>query len=156
MQRYHPAGAQWGIDYPQGWQVREAPSAGAVVFFQDDPDEGTAYAVVPFQTIQGELSATQVLQLIAQNVRRQNPDFQVKVQGTRDMSQGGMSAQALDADAAWTGGRRQAMRGAISLLVFSSRGSGTTMYIFLAGQGPAQGFGTLRPIFTRMTQSFGP
>lgn len=155
MQRYRGSSGTWGIDYPQGWQVREAPSSGAVVFFQDDPDEGTAFSVIPWGTMQGEGDAKAVLAQLAAGIRQQYPDFKVQVIGTRDASQSGMSAQILDADASWTGRMRQQMRGTISLIVISSRGMGLTNFIFSGGQAPAPAFTSLRPVFTQMTQSLG-
>ncbi|MHB8733582.1 MAG: zinc ribbon domain-containing protein [bacterium] len=155
MQRYHGSNGAWGIDYPQGWQVREAPSTGTVVFFQDDPDEGTAFSVIPWGTLQGEGDSKAVLTTLAAAVRRQYPDFKVSVVGSRDVSQAGTSAQMLDADAAWTGAKGQAMRGAISLIVIGNRGSGMTNFIFLGGQAPAPAFNGMRPVFTQMTQSLG-
>jgi len=156
MQRHRGASGTWGIDYPQGWQVREAPSSGSVVFYQDDPDEGTAFSVIPWGTMQGEGDAKAVLAQLAAAIRQQYPDFKVQVIGTRDASQAGMSAQILDADASWTGRMRQQMRGTISLIVIGSRGAGITNFIFMGGQAPAPVFNGLRPVFTQMTQSLGP
>lgn len=156
MQRYRGASGTWGIDYPQGWQVREAPSSGAVVFYQDDPDEGTAFSMIPWGTMQGEGDAKAVMTQLAAAVRQQYPDFKVQVIGTRDASQAGMAAQILDAEASWTGRMRQAMRGAISLIVISSRGAGLTNFIFMGGQAPVPAFNALRPVFTQMVQSLGP
>ncbi len=155
MQRYRGGGGQFAIDYPEGWQVKEAPAQGTAVFYKDDPDEGTSFAVIPFQRVQGEGNARQVIELIAQAIRRQYPDFKVSVQGVKDVGQAGLVAQAMDADASWTGAHQQRMRGTILLYTFTTQGSGFTTYIFMGGQAPTVAFDSVRPIFVKMMQSFG-
>jgi hypothetical protein len=155
MQRYRAPSGQWGIDVPEGWQSSEEPNGTGVVFYADDPNEGTAFIVIPFQTVQAEMTARDILLRIVQSIQQRSPDLEVRINSVRDASQGAVSAQTLDADAVWTGGRGQAMRGHINLIAFSQRGSGSTTFIFLGGQSPAQAFDQVAPVFARMVQSFG-
>jgi len=154
MTRYHPPGGPWGIDYPQGWQVHESPAQGTVLFFKDDPEEGSAFVLMPYVPMQGEMGAQQVLEAIAQSIRQHYPDFQVRVGGVKDMSGPAATMQLLDAEASWTGARQQGMRGAIVVMVMSTRGSGYTMFVFMGGQAPTAAYNELRPVYVKMMQSF--
>jgi len=155
MARYHaPGGALYGIDYPQGWHVQESPGQGTVLFYQDDPDEGSAFLLMPYVPIQGEMGARQVLEAIAQSIRQRYPDFQVKVQGVKDMSGSGTTMQLLDAEASWTGARRQGMRAVLLVLSFSTHGTGSTLFVFMGGQAPAAAYDSMRPVYVKMMQSF--
>lgn len=155
MTRYHPpGGGPWGIDYPQGWHVHESPAQGTVLFFKDDPEEGSAFLLMPYAPIQGEMGARQVLEAIAQSIRQHYPDFQVKVQGVKDLSGSGTTMQLLDAEAVWTGARQQGMRAALVVMSFSTRGTGYTLFVFMGGQAPTAVFNELRPVYVRMMQSF--
>lgn len=150
MAEYRAPSGQWRITYPQAWHVKESPN-GAAVFYLDDPDEGTGYAVIPYATAPGEIGPRDLLEQLAASIRQEYPDLQVTVRSVRDVGQ----AAVLEAAAQWTGARRQAMRASIVLYVFTMRGSGYTAYSFVAGQAPAIAFNSMESLFAQMTQSFG-
>jgi hypothetical protein len=155
MTRYHSSLGPWGVDYPARWHVREWPAQGSVIFFQDDPDEGSSFAILPSGILPGAFEAQQVLETVAQSVRQRYPDFQIRVQGLQDMPGSGFRGQRLDAEASWTGARQQSMRGVFLVISLASQSAGTTTFTFLGGQAPAIAFDALRPVFVQMMQSFG-
>ena len=135
--------------------MQESPGQGTVLFYQNDPDEGSAFLLMPYVPIQGEMGARQVLEAIAGSIRQQYPDFQVKVQGIKDMSGSGTTMQLLDAEASWTSPRQQSIRAVLLVLAFSTHGTGSTLFVFMGGQSPAAAYDTMRPVYVKMMQSFG-
>lgn len=124
------------------------------MFFKDDPEEGSAFALMPYVPVQGEMGAQQVLGTVVQSIRQHYPDFQVKVGGVKDMSGPAATMQLLDAEGSWTGARQQAMRGVLLVMAMSTRGSGYTLFVFMGGQAPAAAYDELRPVYVKMMQSF--
>lgn len=155
MSKYQPRlGAYpYSIEYPSAWHVDDA-QPNTVVFYHDDETEGSAFSLV-VSGFQGELSAKQVLQAIAQFVQQQYPDLQIRVLNTRAMPMAGStSSQLLDAVATWTGGRQQAMRAVIQLRTLTVAGTGFTSFVYLGGQAPAPAFDALHPVYVRMIKTF--
>jgi len=152
MAHYAAPSGRFGIDYPQGWQIREQPTG--MVFFKDDPDEGTAFALVPYQTVQGQVGPVQLLERMAQGMRQQYPDLQVAPGRIVERPVQGATMRLMNAEVQWTGRQGQRMQGIMLVVTYTSETGPYTMFVFMGGQAPAVAFAPMRPVYVRMMQSF--
>jgi len=153
MRHYVSPTGRFGLDYPKGWQIRER--SDSLVFFKDDPDEGTAFVLVPYQAIPGAVAPDALLGRIVQGMRGDYPDLQVRSgQIVQQRSTGGTIVKLLNADARWTGRHGQAMLGTVLLVTYGSPGAASTTFVFMGAQAPAVAYPSMRPVFIRMIQSF--
>ena len=148
LQRYRSPSGLFVISYPEGWHVQESAGQNAVVFFRDDPDEGTSFGMA-MQPLPGAVSAREVLQQWLVNFQRQYPDATATV--LKDTRQGG--ADTLAADAAWIGGARQAMRARIVVRTWTPPGSIRPWFLLMGGQAPAMAFQSVLPTYAQMVDT---
>jgi len=152
MRHYTSPTGRFGIDYPLGWQIREQQAG--VVFFKDDPDEGTAFALVPYQTVQGQVGPAQLLQRMVQNMRQQYPDLQWTPGQALSRPLQGVTMRLMNADVRWTGRQGQRMQGVMLVVTYTSETQPSTLFVFMGGQAPSLAFAPMRPVYLRMMQSF--
>lgn len=146
------------IEYPQAWHISDRKTQ--VVYYQDDPDEGTAFLVMAGGA-KGELNANDVLRFIVSKLQQTYPDLQTRVQAARtEPMPGTQRMYIVDAEASWTGAQRQSMRALIRVratyIPQNNPSDNSTLVVYLSGQAPGPVFDAWRPVYVRMIKSFFP
>jgi len=151
MQSYQDPQGQFSIEYPQGWQVK-AEDNGFTIFYQDDPEEGTALGVWPRGMLAGQVGAEQFLATVVQQLRQQYPDFQVTQRTVKPAPNSGQD-QIVTASAEWTNHRGEHM-GTVLQYRIGPAGNGSTGVVFIAWQAPLVAMKSSGAVLYEMYRSF--
>jgi hypothetical protein len=151
LQSYQDPDKLFTMGVPAGWKVRRFPN-GSTTFYVDDPEEGTAFSIIPALSLKGEMDASQVLGALLPEYLKRWPDFKVVGQKQRAV-QGNPRGTIVDAAFLWTNSKKVVMKGWATLGATKISGEGRTVITSMGYQAASKDFDGLEPVFDAMLKS---